>query len=218
MTTDTDKQMIFPPPESADEDGIVAISSDLNTKMLLEAYSSGIFPWPVDENYILWFSPSQRAILNVNDFVVTNKLKRELRKHDFSLSINQHFDQVIQCCAEVERSDGAVTWITPHIITAYKAFHRQGCAWSFETLNRDGELVGGLYGIKMGNYFAGESMFYLESGASKFALIKTVDYLKTRCNITWLDGQVLNPFLHRFGFKAISRSQFLQRLAECNLH
>jgi leucyl/phenylalanyl-tRNA---protein transferase len=210
MIIDDNNAMIFPPPESADEEGIVAISHDLDTDMLMEAYSRGIFPWPVEEDSILWFSPPQRAVLNVDDFVVPSKLKRELRKHNFSLSINQKFDQVIQHCAEVERSDDAGTWITPSIIAAYKDFHRQGHAWSFETLNSDGELVGGLYGIKIGKYFAGESMFYLDSGASKFALIETVGYLKNKCGITWLDGQVLNPFLSRFGFKEIPRQQFLK--------
>ncbi len=209
MLHDNNIKMIFPPPDSADEDGVVAISQDLNTMMLMEAYSRGIFPWPVEEDYILWFSPIKRAILAVDDFIVSNKVNRELRKHDFSFSINQHFDEVIKNCAAVKRSDGNGTWITPNIIRAYQKFHRQGYAWSFETLNSDGKLVGGLYGIKIGQYFAGESMFYHESGASKFALIETVNYLKNKCKIDWLDGQVINPFLSRFGFKEIPRQIFL---------
>jgi len=206
---------IFPAPDNADEDGVVAVSRDLNTAMLMEAYSRGIFPWPVEEDYILWFSPPQRAILKINDFVVTGKIKRELKKHKFSFSINQHFDEVIHHCAVAKRSDGEGTWITPKIISAYQEFHRQGHAWSFETLNAAGELVGGLYGIKIGKYFAGESMFYHESGASKFALIETVNYLQNKHGTTWIDGQVINPFLSRFGFKAIPRHQFLEVL--CNI-
>ena len=206
--------MLFPPPESADEDGVVAVSRDLNTAMLLEAYSRGIFPWPVEEDYVLWFSPPQRAILEIDDFIVTSKINRELKKHNFSFSINRHFDEVIRHCAVAKRSDGGSTWITPNIIKAYQDFHRQGYAWSFETLNPDGKLVGGLYGIKIGQYFAGESMFYHESGASKFALIEMVNYLKNECGTTWIDGQVINPFLSRFGFKEIPRQDFLKILIE----
>jgi leucyl/phenylalanyl-tRNA--protein transferase len=215
MVHNNSDQMIFPPPASADADGVVAVSPDLNSAMLLEAYSRGIFPWPVAEEYILWFSPAQRAILNFDDFVITNKVKRELRKREFSFSINQHFDEVIRNCAQVKRSDDSGTWITPNIIRAYQEFHRQGYAWSFETLDADGKLIGGLYGIKIGQYFAGESMFYHTSGASKFALIKTVSYLKEECGISWIDGQVINPFLSRFGFKEIPRQTFLDMLELC---
>ncbi|MCF6175776.1 MAG: leucyl/phenylalanyl-tRNA--protein transferase [Victivallaceae bacterium] len=214
MVQGNSDNMIFPPPDSADEDGVVAVSQDLNTVMLMEAYSRGIFPWPVEANYILWFSPDQRAILEIDDFVVTNKVSRELRKHNFSFSINRHFDEVIRNCAVAKRSDGGGTWITPNIIRAYQEFHRQGYAWSFETLNADGKLVGGLYGIKIGQYFAGESMFYHESGASKFALIETVNYLKNECGMSWIDGQVINPFLSRFGFKEIPRQEFLNIIIE----
>ena len=212
MVQDDSDKIIFPPPESADEDGVVAVSQDLNTTMLLEAYSRGIFPWPVEEAYILWFSPAQRAVLKFDDFVITSKVRRELRKQEFSFTINEHFDEVIVNCAQVKRSDDSGTWITPNIIRDYQEFHRQGYAWSFETLNATGQLVGGLYGIKIGHYFAGESMFYHSSGASKFALINTVNYLKEVCGISWIDGQVINPFLSRFGFKAIPRQAFLNMI------
>ena len=212
MVQDDSDKIIFPPPESADEDGVVAVSQDLNTAMLLEAYSRGIFPWPVEEEYILWFLPAQRAILEFDDFVITSKVRRELRKREFSFTINEHFDEVIVNCAQVKRSDDSGTWITPNIIKAYQEFHRQGYAWSFETLNATGQLVGGLYGIKIGHYFAGESMFYHSSGASKFALINTVNYLKEVCGISWIDGQVINPFLSRFGFKEIPRQAFLNMI------
>ena len=119
------------------------------------------------------------------------------------------FDAVIQACAKVPRSDGG-TWITPKIIETYRELHRLGYAMSFEALDREGKLVGGLYGMRIGRYFSGESMFYKESGASKFALIKTVEYLREVYGCSGLDAQVNNHFTETFGAYEISRETFMK--------
>jgi leucyl/phenylalanyl-tRNA--protein transferase len=203
--------MFFPNVETADENGFLAWSEDLNTDMLLDAYRSGIFPWPQDETYILWFAPPERAILKFSDFRVPKTLKRELKKMPFTFTVNQNFESVIRHCAKVRRKDGG-SWINEKIIKAYTDLHKAGFAWSFEAVSPDGSLAGGLYGVLIGKFFAGESMFYLKSGASKFALVNTVEWLRRERGLKWLDAQVQNNFLARFGARVISRSEYMELL------
>lgn len=201
---------IFPPVANADRDGCLCYSREINATMILAAYANGIFPWPHDDKYILWFSPPRRCIFDFNNIHIPQSTAKEFRRGDFRLSVNRHFDQVIRYCAEVPRSDNG-TWITPKLIAAYTEMHQLGFAFSFETLDAAGKLVGGMYGIKLGTYFAGESMFRLCSGASKFALLKGMDYLKEN-GASWMDAQIMNQFLKRLGAKVISRDKFLEKL------
>ncbi|MDD5598041.1 MAG: leucyl/phenylalanyl-tRNA--protein transferase [Victivallaceae bacterium] len=203
--------MFFPDVETADENGFLAWSEDLNTDMLLEAYRSGIFPWPQDEKYILWFAPPERAVLKFSDFRIPKTLQRELKKMPFAFTVNRHFDAVIRHCAETKRKDGG-TWITGKLIKAYGELHKAGYAWSFEAVLPDGSLAGGLYGVLIGGFFAGESMFYLKTGASKFALVNTVDWLRRERGVEWLDAQVQNNFLASFGTKIIPRPEYMELL------
>ncbi len=211
---DCDKMLeipdIFPPAASADRDGCLCYSREINPTMILSAYLHGIFPWPQDNKYILWFSPPRRCLFDFQDIHVPRSTEREFRKNGFTLSVNRHFEQVIRHCAEVPRADHG-TWITPKLIAAYTEMHRLGFAFSFETLDAEGKLVGGMYGIKLGTYFAGESMFRLRDGGSKFALLKGMEYLSATGS-SWLDAQVMNPFLKRLGAKVISRDRFLKKL------
>lgn len=203
----------FPDVETADDEGFLGYSLDIKTEMLLEAYTSAIFPWPVDEKHVLWFSPPQRAVLFFDKFRIPATTVRELKKKDFTFSVNRHFEEVIKGCSASRRKD-AGTWITPKMIEAYTRFHQQGYAWSFEVLDAGGKLCGGLYGILIGRFFAGESMFYTESGASKFALINTVEWLQKNRSSAWLDSQVINPFMQSFGTVEIPRPEYTRLLKQ----
>ncbi|MFA6715376.1 MAG: leucyl/phenylalanyl-tRNA--protein transferase [Victivallaceae bacterium] len=203
--------MLFPDVETADENGFLAWSEDLNSDMLLEAYRSGIFPWPQDEKYILWFAPPERAVLKFSDFRIPKTLQRELKKTPFAFTVNRNFEAVIRHCAEIKRKDGG-TWITEKLIKAFGELHKTGYAWSFEAILPDGSLAGGLYGVLIGGFFAGESMFYQKTGASKFALVNTVEWLRRERGVKWLDAQVQNNFLASFGTKVIPRSEYMELL------
>jgi len=199
---------IFPPVDSADRDGLLAVSRDVNAEMLFDAYTHGIFPWPSDENFILWFAPPTRFILRFEDLHIPSRLARALRKKDFEFRVDTSFPEVIQASSEQPRPRQDGTWITPKMIVAYEEFHRLGFAHSFETFNREGRLVGGLYGVLIGKYFSGESMFYRESGASKFALLNTVSWLRER-GLGWLDAQAETPHIAQFGGRNMERPAFM---------
>ncbi len=203
----------FPPVETADpETGLLAFGGDLTIGSLELAYRSGIFPWPAENQPILWFAPPERAIIEFSEFKIPKRLERSLKKSPFTFRINSNFAEVIKNCANLSsRKNQQGTWITDEMISAYIEFHKAGFAHSFEILNKNDKLVGGLYGVLINKYFAGESMFYKETNASKFALIQTVQYLKT-LEISWMDVQILNPFLATFGANEISRDLFMQKL------
>lgn len=203
----------FPPVDKTDPSGVIAVGGDLEVSSLKLAYSSGIFPWPHEGYPLLWFAPPKRAILDFDDFKIPKRLQQYLKKASFSFCIDKNFPAVIQACSSVPRPGQDGTWITQDIIMAFTAFHEAGYAHSFETLNKDGELVGGLYGVKIGKVFCGESMFYREPHASKFALIETVRYLQDRGS-RWIDVQMLTPLLASFGAKEIDRKAFMERLKE----
>jgi len=205
--------MFFPDIEAADENGFLGWSDNLNTEMLLEAYSSGVFPWPQDDEYILWFAPPERAVLHFSDFRIPKTLARDLKKMPFTFRVNEDFESVIRHCSKVKRKDGD-TWINEKIIKAYTDFHKAGYAWSFEAVLPDGTLAGGLYGVLLDGFFAGESMFYLKTGASKFALVNTVEWLRRERGLTWLDAQVQNHFLASFGTKVIPRPEYMKLLSD----
>lgn len=205
----------FPAVESADESGVLAIGGDLELETLLLAYKSGIFPWPDPaEDFLLWFSPPQRAILDFTQFKVPKRLRQDLKKNQFHFTVDHCFEKVIQACAESRNRKGQQgTWIINEMILAYTTLHKAGFAHSFETWNSENQLVGGLYGVLIDKMFAGESMFYKETNASKFALIHTVEYLK-KLGIFWMDIQMLTPLLKNFGAKEISRHEYMKKLKE----
>lgn len=205
----------FPPVESADKSGILAIGGDLELETLLLAYKSGIFPWPdPQEDFLLWFAPLQRAILDFEEFKIPRRLKQDLKKHSFQFTIDHCFKEVILACAKSRNRKGQQgTWIIEEMIFAYLELHKAGYAHSFEVWNAQKELVGGLYGVLINKMFAGESMFYKETNASKFSLIHTVEYLKKK-GIRWMDIQMLTPLLKNFGAKEILRSEYMKKLKE----
>lgn len=202
----------FPPVESADEDGLIAIGGDLDPESVLLAYQSGIFPWPIDEYTLAWFAPPERAVIFLDDFHVSRKLKQLLKRNVFSLRRNGNFQGVMERCAELKnRGNQDGTWITPAVRDAYIELHRRGFCHSFEAYMHD-ELVGGLYGIQIGRFFAAESSFFRVPNASKAAMCALADYLREE-DIKWFDCQVLTPFSESFGAREIARDGYMRLLA-----
>lgn len=202
-----DNSNTFPPVEFADKYGLLAAGGDLSTERLLTAYHKGIFPWYNEGEPILWWSPDPRFVLFPNKLKVSKSMKTVLNNGKFRFTINRAFEQVIQNCKSVNRPEQEGTWISPVIQEAYTRLHRLGYAHSAESW-LDGELVGGLYGIRMGNVFFGESMFSTTSNASKFAFIKYIQQLKKE-NLALIDCQVYTKHLESLGAEMIDRTIFL---------
>lgn len=201
----------FPDPETSLE-GVVDLSDDLRVERLLEAYSFGIFPWPHDDLPTLWYSPEERGVLDFADFHVPKSLNKFLRQQCWTYTFNQAFDEVIESCAGLKRPGQMGTWINKKIVRAYREFHAAGYAHSLEVWDGDC-LIGGLYGVYVGGLFCGESMFYRETNASKAALVKLVEFLKSQ-GLTWMDIQMVTPVLEGFGGKYMKRKKFLAKLEQ----
>ena len=203
----------FPPLENASPEGLLAVGGDLEIPSLLLAYSNGIFPWPTEDYPLLWFAPPRRAILRFADFKVPRRMRQELKKKKFSFGVDRNFTRVIRACAAGTTRKSRGTWITEEMREAYETLHKSGHAHSFECYNADGELVGGMYGVSIGGMFAGESMFFLESGASKATFIFAVETLQKR-GASWLDAQMMTPLLESFGAKLVPRERYMRMLKE----
>lgn len=201
----------FPDPRYAQGD-VVAMGEDLRVETLREAYRKGIFPWPHDTVPLPWFSPRRRAILFLEELHVPRSLSKAQRRSTLTFTIDRDFRAVIRACAAASRPDQDGTWIHPNIINAYTRFHDSGDAHSIEAWQGD-ELVGGLYGIDAGGLFTGESMFHVESDASKLALLFLADHLRTR-GATLIDCQVMTPHMRALGAREISRGKFLDLLTD----
>ncbi len=201
----------FPDPRHTRGD-VVAFGNDLSVETLRAAYRLGIFPWPHEDWPLPWFSPRRRTVILFDDFHVGRSLKKAERRAGFAFTIDRDFPAVIQACAGVPRGEDDGTWIGPAIIEAYTDLHRAGVAHSVEAWNGV-ELVGGLYGVDAGGVFTGESMFHRVPNASKLALSFLVDHLRAR-GATWLDCQVMTPHMRALGAREISRSKYLDMLAE----
>lgn len=188
---------------------LVAFGGQLTPSRLENAYTTGIFPWYEDNSPVLWWSPDPRAILEFEDLEVSRRLARTVRSGRFEVTRDRDFAGVIRGCAEARSGE---TWITQEMIDAYVRFHRLGRAHSVEVW-RQGRLVGGIYGVSIGGFFAGESMFYRERDASKVGLVFLVEHLKER-GYSFLDLQILNEHTEAFGGIEIPRVDYLDRLEE----
>ena len=204
----------FPPLSAAltDPNGLLAIGGDLSPARLLAAYRAGIFPWFSEGQPILWWSPDPRMVLHVDEFRVSRSLGKRVRAGTFETRVDSAFRSVIEACAETPRAGQGGTWITPVMIDAYCELHRLGYAHSVESW-RDGELVGGLYGLALGRMFFGESMFAHETDASKVALVQLVALLQ-RLAVPLIDCQQETRHLAAFGARPIPRARFAAHLAE----
>jgi leucyl/phenylalanyl-tRNA--protein transferase len=204
--------VIFPPVEEAEASGLLGIGGDLRPQRLLLAYASGIFPWYDDSTPILWFSPDPRTILLPGQLHLGRSARRALGRMPWRLAMDTAFPSVVRGCAGMSRPDQEGTWITADMIAAYERLHELGFAHSVETW--DGErLVGGVYGVSLGRAFFGESMFSLEPGASRPAIVALVRQIE-RWGFSFLDCQMQSPHLARLGAREIPRPEFLALLAE----
>jgi leucyl/phenylalanyl-tRNA--protein transferase len=206
-----EEELYFPPADLAEADGLLAIGGDLSPQRLLLAYRKGIFPWYEGE-YILWWCPDPRFVLFPSELKTSRSMKALLKKNAFDFTINKAFKAVIQNCKEIKRPGQKGTWITSEVEEAYLKMHELGYAMSAEAW-KNGELVGGVYGIRLGKAFFGESMFSKISNASKYAFIKLVENLKQQ-GIQLIDCQVYTEHLKSLGARMISRKEFLRDLNE----
>jgi leucyl/phenylalanyl-tRNA--protein transferase len=190
---------------------IILFGGEMSAENLRRAYRLGIFPWHIEGLPLPWFCPEWRAILEFDELHVSRTLKKEQKKTNFTFTIDKAFREVIKNCAGVKRSHEEGTWITKEFIQAYIELHEEGAAHSIEAWDKNGELVGGLYGVDAGGTFAGESMFHLRPNASKLALLHLIEHLKSR-GASWLDIQVMTPHMEAFGARDISRNDFLIKL------
>lgn len=202
----------FPSVENAlvHPDGLLAIGGDLSPERLIYAYRRGIFPWYSDEQPILWWSPSERMVLFLEDFKISRSLRKTIRKQKFTVTVDHCFEEVIKNCAAIPRAHEYGTWITNEMINAYCQLHEYGYAHSVECWE-NGQLVGGLYGTAVGQVFCGESMFSKVSDASKVALSHLVAQLK-RWKFGFIDCQMYTDHLSSLGAIEIPRSEFQELL------
>ena len=204
-------QPLFPDPEEADPDGLLAIGGDLEPERLLTAYASGIFPWYSQGSPILWWSPDPRLVLEPQTLHVPKSLRRVLNSGRFRFTLDCAFTEVIRACAGSTRPGQDGTWIVQEMVDAYTRLHTLGFAHSAECW-QEGRLVGGMYGVSLGAIFFGESMFYAEQDASKALFATFVPWLyASGCRL--IDCQQTTQHLLRFGAKEISRREFLRRVA-----
>lgn len=194
-------------PEYADEHGLVAVGGDLHVGTLLRAYRNGIFPWFNEGDPILWWSPDPRAVFDLDHFYLSRRLARTIRAGKFRLTINRAFRDVVSGCADRDS-----TWITADMIAAYTRLHEQGHAHSIEAWHGE-KLAGGVYGVAIGGFFAGESMFHRVRDASKVALVYLLEYLKIR-GFLLFDTQVITEATANLGAIEIPRVEYLTSLQQ----
>jgi len=206
------EDILFPCPSLAEENGLLAIGGDLSPARLINGYRKGIFPWYSEGDPILWWFTSPRLVIYPDEFRIPKRLVRYMRKPLYRVTMDQAFDQVIDCCAEIRLNNGEETWITDEMRNAYCQLHDLGYAHSVECWQNE-TLVGGLYGIALDKVFFGESMFTSLSNSSKIALASLVDHLKKR-NFGLIDCQMTTDHLLRYGAREISGKNFLRHLKD----
>ena len=208
MKPPTECRWTFPSPDLwPDDDDIVAAGADLETDTLLFAYAHGMFPMFVNKRNLAWWSPVDRGVIPLDGLRITRSMQQSAKK--FTCTVNQAFTEVMTLCGSM-RTDG--NWINQHFIDAYTDLHKEGHAHSVEVWNEAGDLVGGLYGVRINKFFAGESMFHVETDASKVALMYLVQ-LMTLDGMELLDTQWRTDHLETLGCIAVPREEYLQLLA-----
>jgi leucyl/phenylalanyl-tRNA---protein transferase len=204
-------ELLFPPREQAEPDGLLAVGGDLSKERLLLAYRHGIFPW-YEGRHILWWCPNPRFVLFPPELKESKSMRQLIRRHTFEFRIDTDFRQVIGKCKTIARRGQESTWITDEVREAYLALHHAGYAHSAEVWQGP-NLVGGLYGVRMGKVFFGESMFSMVSNASKYAFILFVEQLQ-REGVALIDCQVYTEHLESLGARMIPRPDFLRLVDE----
>lgn len=197
---------VFPEPHTADEDGVVGVGADLAPGTLLAAYRSGLFPMPLGDGEVAWWSPDPRGVLPLEGLHVSRSLRRSGRR--LATTVDRAFAEVVAACATIQRPG---VWITPAVAQAYVTLHELGWAHSIEVWSPAGHLVGGLYGVAIGAFFAGESMFHRHTDASKVALVALVALLRQNGG-RLLDVQWTTPHLASLGAVDLPREAYLDQL------
>jgi len=198
----------FPPHETATEDGILALGGDLSVERLLFAYKNGVFPWFNEDEPIIWWSLPMRMVVDPKNYKIPKTVRNLMNRNIFQVSYNQSFEQVIEGCKTIYRKDQVGSWLTNDMKEAYLKLHQLGYAKSIEVWQNN-QLVGGLYGVDMGHFFVGESMFSRVSNASKIAFVWLVNHLKTNGYLL-LDCQIHNHYLEQLGAFEITRESYLK--------
>ncbi|MDD3008419.1 MAG: leucyl/phenylalanyl-tRNA--protein transferase [Arcobacter sp.] len=205
-----DENFDFPTLEMMKDD-LVAVGGDFHPQRLINAYENGIFPWYIDDyGYIHWFSPNKRMVLNPNEMKISKSLKKSITNRGFVVKSNENFEKVMRECAEIKRKHEDSTWISEEFIEAYTNLFELEIAFSVETYLND-ELVGGLYGLVIGDVFCGESMFAKVTDASKVAFYHLCQWAKKN-EIKIIDCQVYNDHLASLGANEISRVEYFKIL------
>jgi leucyl/phenylalanyl-tRNA--protein transferase len=197
-------------PERADENGLVAVGGRLDPDLVLTAYASGVFPWS-SKPMVTWWSPDPRAVFDLETWKPHRTIMRTARREGWRFSVDEKFAEVMRACAAPAPGRES-TWITADFLACYQELHRRGHAHSIEVHEGD-ELVGGLYGVTIGSFFGGESMFHKRTDASKAATVHLVERLRD-CGFTLCDGQVPTEHLARLGAVDIPRPDYLRRLSD----
>ncbi len=205
---------IFPSLEQAltEPNGLIAIGGDLSAERLLSAYKQGIFPWFSEGEPIMWWSPNPRMVLFPNELKISASLKKVLKKNPFEVRFNTAFREVMSACSLAKRPQQSGTWISDALIDAYCQLHARRHTISSECW-LDNSLVGGCYGVIIGNMFYGESMFHTKTNASKIAFVHLVEHLKNQ-GVGMIDCQMKTPLLASFGGREIPREEFSQILSK----
>lgn len=204
------ENIVFPPPDLAETNGLIAIGGDLSPERLIAAYRLGIFPWFSNDGPILWWFTSPRLVLYPDELKVPRRLRREIKKDLFTITFDNSFPQVIKACADIHQQTDEKTWITDEMIKSYIKLHERGYAHSVECWQGD-QLAGGLYGVALGGIFFGESMFTKITNSSKICFVKLVERLKNN-NFRLIDCQMTTQHLLQFGTREISGSTFQKEL------
>jgi leucyl/phenylalanyl-tRNA--protein transferase len=202
-------ELVFPDPELAEKDGLLAVGGDLRPERLILAYRQGIFPWYSEGQPILWYAPHKRFVLFPEKVKISRSMRQFMKKPEVTIKADCAFEKVIEACSRIPREGQPGTWITTDMKQAYIRLHQMGIAHSIETYV-DGNLAGGLYGVQTGRVFCGESMFSASPNASKAALI----YLCTRFSYSLIDCQVYSEHLESMGAEFIPSARYREYLAQ----
>jgi leucyl/phenylalanyl-tRNA--protein transferase len=204
------RDLLFPDPAEAEPSGLIGVGGDLEPKRLILGYQCGLFPWYAEGQPILWWSPDPRMVLQTAEFHVPRSLAKVVRRGDYRITLDTSFDRVLRACAATPRPGQDGTWLTREMEAAYLQMHELGYAHSCEAWRGD-ELVGGLYGVSIGGFFSGESMFAHAPDASKVAFVHLIEQL-SRWGYPLIDCQVHTAHLERFGAREIPRADYLDAL------
>lgn len=203
----SENKLTFPPPFLADKTGLLAVGGDLSMQRLIKAYSEGIFPWYNEDEPILWWSPDPRLVLFPEELHIGRSLAKVIAKNIYDITVDRSFEEVITKCRDVHTETKSGTWLVDEMLDAYMLLHESGYAHSVEAW-KDGDLVGGLYGVCLGKCFFGESMFSTSDNSSKVAFAVFTKWL-AKIGFEMIDCQVATRYLSSFGAREITRKEFL---------